>query len=61
MVRVTARGKEPCEEISLISLAKAIGCNENMKLEIFFSAKTHKPETLLRTVASERRTLQKCV
>lgn len=55
-VKARARVNDLCEGMGLAGLAKAIGSREKLKLELFFSVKTRKPETPFRAIVPERHT-----
>lgn len=59
--KVKRVAKTFCQSQNLNQLCSRIERSKNLSLQLFFSAKTHKPECPLRVIISERETWQKSV
>lgn len=59
--KVKSKAKKLCNKLNLSKLAKEIGDSRKDFLDVFFSAKTHKPEQPFRVIVSETGTWQKAI
>lgn len=59
--KVKCRAKQLCEQLNLMKTVKQIESSDNVSLEMFFSAKTHKMGCPFRVIVSEAGTWQRCV